>query len=269
MVEVIAFLAYLVAGVLAGLLAGMVGIAGGVVTVPCLFLIFKFMGFPEGYLMHLAIGTSLAAMVFSALSSTWAQNKKGMVVWSLVREMLPGIIIGSIVGAILAHFLSGEVLKIIFASFAVLVGIYFFRGVKPHEGDHTLPSPLGINAIGFGIASISNILGIGGGIITVPVLMAYKMPDKNAIACSAATGLFISFLGALAYLYLGLSQPTLAEHPRFIVGYIYIPAFIVISIATFLAAPYGVVLSHKLPPMLTRRVFATALLGTGLVMVFL
>jgi uncharacterized membrane protein YfcA len=255
--------AYALLGIVAGLLSGLLGIGGGVVTVPCLVLIFGLLKFPPDSIMHMAIGTSLAAMVFNTISSTWAHNRRGAVLWDVVIRMMPGIVVGSILGALVAHLLSGDILEIAFGLFAICLGIYLLRPYHLHEGDHRLPGTVALSGVGCGLGWISNILGIGGGIITVPILVAYRVPEKKAIATSAATSFSISLLGALSYLYFGLKHASVKES----IGYLYLPAFIVISIATFLAAPYGAKLTHILSPPLLRRIFAGALILTGLVMV--
>lgn len=261
----IEILAYGLIGILAGVMAGLLGISGGLVTVPGLLLVFHFLGFPQGYVMQLAIGTSLAAMVFNSISSTWAHQRRQSVLWDLFLSLLPGIVLGSIAGASIAHLISGVILEVIFGIFAILVGLHFLRPTKVHDIPSRLPSKIILGLIGFGIGGISNILGIGGGIITVPVLLAFHIQDKKAIATSAATGLIISFLGALSYLYFGIGETSFS----YTVGYLYLPAFVIISITTFFAAPYGAHLTHILPTSVTKRIFGIALMGTGVLMLFI
>jgi uncharacterized membrane protein YfcA len=256
---------YAIIGVIAGILAGLLGISGGVITVPLLVLLFSLLDFPQTYVMHLAIGTSLASMCFNALSSTWMHNKKGVVLWKVVKRMFPGIVIGSICGSLVAHFLSGVVLEMIFGIFEILLGLYFFRQVKLHEGDHPLPKAGVLNCIGFGVSSLANVLGIGGGLITVPTLMAFRVHEKKAIGTSAATGVIITFLGAIGYMIFGFKQQVSIDQDA--IGYLYLPAFLVISVTTFFAAPYGAELTHRLPSKMLRRIFGYALIGTGLLMV--
>jgi uncharacterized membrane protein YfcA len=259
--------AYAFIGVIAGLLAGLLGISGGIVTVPLLLLVFTLFDFPQAYVMHLAIGTSLAAMVFNALSAAWMHNRKDAVIWKVVKRMAFGLVLGSILGAIVARFLSAVFLELAFGLFACCLGLYMLRGRKPHEGDHPLPGPLALNCIGTGVSFLSNILGIGGGVITVPALMEFRIHEKKAIGTSSATSVIVTFLGALSYMLLGLRRHVAVNDEA--IGYLYLPAFIVISITTFLAAPFGAKLTHTLHPKLLRRIFAAALFATGLSMIFL
>lgn len=261
---VIALLAFAGVGVAAGILGGLLGISGGIVTVPCLFLIFKLMGMEQAQVMHLAIGTSLAAMIINAISSTLSHHKKGSVAWNIFKGMAPGIVVGSILGALAADRMSGVILEIVFGVFLLLLSFYFFLPYREKLGDEKLPSKTGLSAFGGGVGFISNILGIGGGVMTVPLLMAHRVKAQKAIGTSAATGALISAIGTLSYLYFGLDEMPLGAT----LGFIYLPAFFVIGIAAFFTAPYGVHLAHRLSVKSLRRIFACALAATGLIMVF-
>jgi len=264
MLLILPYILYAIVGMLSGVLAGLLGISGGLITVPCLFIIFKFTGLPQEFLMHMAIGTSLAAMVFNSFSSALYHHKKGSVLWTTAKKMLGGIIIGSIIGALIAHVLSGVILEIIFGLFALILGVRFFRNVPLKEGDARLPSTLALNGIGIGIGGLSNILGIGGGVVTVPILLHYQVSAQKAIGTSAATGFIITLIGAIAYLLFGLQHKMPVES----IGYVNLPAFFVISIVSFLFAPFGVKLAHKLPTLKLRCYFGVVLIFTGLSMIF-
>lgn len=260
-------IAYAVIGILAGLLAGLLGISGGIITVPLLLLVFSLLDFSQTYVMHLAIGTSLAAMIFNSISATWMHNRNHAVLWRVVKRMALGIVLGSILGAYVAQLLSGVVLETIFGIFACCLGLYMLRGVKPHEGDHPLPGFFPLNGIGVGVSFIANILGIGGGILIVPSLMAFRIHEKKAIGTSSAASIIVTTLGALLFMFYGRNKHLAINDET--VGFLYFPAFIVISIVTFLVAPYGARLTHRLSSKILRRIFAAALFGTGLIMIFL
>jgi uncharacterized protein len=251
-------------GLGAGILGGLLGISGGIITVPCLIYLFKLYGFPTVDLMQLAIGTSMAAMVFNAISSMKAHHDQGAINWSLVKRMLPGLILGCLVGAYLARLLPGTILELIFGCFAILLGIYFYRHKKlPDLGTPNLPSKPILNSLGFGVGAISNILGIGGGTMTVPLFVRLKIPLKSSVATSTATGFIISFLGALSYLILGLGE----TYYEMTIGFIYIPAFIVLAVTTFITAPFGARLAHRLHTDHLKKVFAVCLVVVGIAMV--
>ncbi len=254
---------YILIGTIAGIMAGLVGIGGGIITVPCLYLVFHLLGYPQAYLMHMAIGTSLAAMVFNTISSTQAHHKHHGVVWSIVKKMLPGLLIGSFLGALSAEILSGVILAIVFGFFLIGTGLLFFRKHQPDLLEHKLPKAPMLTLISTGIGWLSNVLGIGGGVITVPILSAFKLPSKKAIGTSAATSLVISTIGAITYLMIGLGK--LPFHDT--VGYVNLPAFALIGIATFIAAPYGAKWTHQLREQTLKRVFGVVLVIMGLTMI--
>lgn len=260
----IALLAFAILGVLAGILAGLLGIGGGIITVPALYLIFHLLGFPPDKVMHFAIGTSLAAMVFNTLSSTYAHHGKKSVRWDFFKKMLPGVIIGSIIGAFFAHLLPGNILERIFGVFSILLGIYMLWPSHQIKKQDPNPTSIVLNVAAVFISGISNILGIAGGTMTVPAFLFFGMDEKKAIGTSAAVGFVITLMGALSYLYLGLGQ-TQVQHS---VGYLYLPAFVVIAITTFWAAPKGARLVYILEPKLLRRIFAYVLMLVGLSMIF-
>lgn len=256
---------YGVIGAVAGVLAGLLGISGGVVTVPCLYFMFRGLGIAPGLEMHLAIGTSLASMVINALSATYVHAQNRAVIWEIVKRMTPGIVLGSIIGAFMADLLSGVILEMLFGFFACLLGVYFLRPFTHKlDGSEPMPSSVKLNSVGAGIAAISNILGIGGGILTVPALLHFKVPEKKAIGTAAATGVLITALGALAYLVFGYSQTEIGWS----IGFLYLPAFVMISLVSFITARLGASLTHRLSPAHLRRLFALALLAVGLAMLF-
>ncbi len=262
---ILAIILYAILGSISGLLAGLLGISGGVVTVPCLFFIFRLLDFPLAFSMQVAIGTSLAAMVFNTFSSTLAHSKKKAILWDLFKGMLPGIILGSLLGAYFGDLLSSLFLELLFGIFACLLGIQFLHPFFLLKASRQkTPNKAKLSLYGLTIAFISNILGIGGGVITVPTLLYHHIPERRAIGTSAATGFVITFFGALFYLYFGLGEVA-APHT---IGFIYLPAFIVIGITSSISAVYGAFLTQKLSPPLLRRLFGVVLILVGLVMFF-
>ncbi len=256
----IIYLAYVIIGAIAGVLGGLLGIGGGIVTVPCLFAIFSHLDFPKPYCMKMAIATSLAAMIFNAAAATWAHHRRHGVIWSVFRKLVPGLIIGSIFGAFLATWLSGVILEIVFGVFLLLLAFNFYRKKAIHMEKYQLPSPLIFNLLSGGIGALSNLLGIGGGSITVPLLIAFKMKDKNAIGTSAATTLVTTICGTITYFILGWG----VMHTSEIVGFIDIPAFLFVGISAFFLAPYGAKLSHQLDSNIVHKIFAAVLALTAL-----
>jgi len=264
--ELVALLIYVAIGVVAGFLGGLLGIGGGLVAVPSLLAAFQALGLSMEDVMQVAIGTSLAAMVFTSASSAGAHYSQKSVCWPAFRILAPGVILGSILGAVIAIHLPKRGLELIFGFCEGAIGIYFLYPASVPENEMGLRSiyPAIFAAIGVGIGGISTLLGIGGGIVTVPILTAYGMPLRNAISTSAAIGFLIAISGAAAFLY-----PALEKHDFSVrTGYIYLPAFICIGLAASLIAPFGARLAHTLPIRSLQMVFGVVLIITGIWMIF-
>lgn len=261
--ELFALIAYVFIGALAGIAAGLLGVSGGIVTVPSLAFLFNILGFPQSTLMHTAIGTSLSAMVFNGIVSTWFYERRQGIIWNIIFTMFPGIVIGSLLGAFVAHFLSGILLQVLFGLYIGLLGVYLFirKNKKTQEKKLTFTRYL---LYGFMIAGTASLLGIGGGIFIVPLLIHHGYIEKKAIGTSAAGSLFITFFGAIGYFYFGLGEVSMKES----LGYIYLPAFILVGITAMFFAPLGVKLVQILSGEKLRKIFAGVLLITGFTMIF-
>lgn len=257
-----AYLAFAVIGGVSGVMAGLLGIGGGLITVPSLFFLFSYLKFPQAYLMHLAIGTSLAAMIFNTFSSSRAHHKKKAVMWPLFRKTIPGLVLGGIIGAVVADFIAGIILEIIFGMFLCIVGFLFFRRIQPQFKEQSIPKNPIFSLIFIGIGIFSVILGLGGGLFSVPTLTAFRVPQKRAIATSSVITCLMTIIGAIAFLLLGLET---AQIPQSL-GFINIPAFLIIGIVSFFFAPLGVKWAHELPDQILRRVFGIVLILTGISM---
>jgi uncharacterized membrane protein YfcA len=268
----ISILYYLAAGAFAGLLAGLFGIGGGLVIVPILIYIFTAQGFPEAALTHICIGTSLATIIVTSISSLRAHNSKGAVNWSVWKRMTPGLVIGSLIGAGVASVIHGNSLKAIIGVGAFLVGLnmLFVKNKALEEDDLSkLPSPIGQVGLGGFIGIVSAIFGIGGGTLTVPFLSYFGLKIKNAVGTSAACGLPISVAGALGFLIFGqFVDPSVKEAlPDGVLGFVHIYAFICVSLASFLTARIGANFAHKLPAATLKKSFAVLLLVVGIKLV--
>lgn len=252
-----------VIGILAGILSGLLGIGGGIVTIPCLVLIFSQLDIPQEAIMHLAIGTSLAAMVFNTFSGSYTHHKKQAVLFHIVKPMALGVVLGAILGATAANFLSSHFLQIFFGVFEIILGVRFLIPDSKTSIKHPLPSFWPLSAISFCVTAFSTLLGIGGGMINVPILSHFGVPVKKAIGTSSALSFMISFCGAVFFLLLGMHSTNAPDT----LGFLYIPAFLIISVVSFFSAPYGARLAHRLPTKVLKKVFAVVLLAAGLVMV--
>jgi len=209
--------------------------------------------------MHLAIGTSLATIVVTSLSSVRAHHRHGAVLWPAVWQLTPGIVIGAWVGAAIADTLPSAALSRIFAVFVLMVSAQMAFGAKPAP-HRELPGTTGMTLAGGVIGIVSAIVGIGGGSLTVPFLNWCNISIRQAVATSAACGLPIALAGTLGFIVTGLNKPDL---PAWSLGYVYGPALMSVAIVSMLTAPLGAKLAHTLPTDLLKKVFAIFLAVIG------
>lgn len=260
---------YLVLGVGVGICSGMLGLGGGIIIVPALALVFPLFNIPNEIMMQMILGTSLAIMVPTSLTSVLAHHRRKAVLWPIVWQLAPMAMVGTFVGAYVADYLPSDVLKQIFGVFIVIAmgrGIVA-RFLKKDKKDDAsgLPGKAGMRLMGFIIGSFSAILGIGGGSITIPFLTACRVDMRNTIACSSACGLFLATSGSLGFLATGWSNPLL---PKGAIGFIYWPAFLGIVLASVFVAPLGARLAHTLPTGILKMILAIGLVVMGIKMVF-
>ncbi len=249
------FVASLLLGLLAGLLAGLFGIGGGLVIVPVLAMLFSAHNFPSGLTLIMAVATSLATIILTSTASVWAHHRLGAVVWTQVFRLTPGIMLGAVLGAVLAKQIPADHLKIILAVFLCYVGLQMALQTKPKTGLKPFSGLMDF-AMAWLIGLFSAIVGIGGGTLTVPYLVKGQMPMRNAVAVSSACGLPIALMGTLSYAWLGR---TAAQLPEASIGYIYLPAFLGVGLASVLTAPIGAWLANRLPAKQLKRYFSLLL----------
>lgn len=259
-IDIAIVLLYLLLGAFAGILAGLLGVGGGIIIVPSLFYLFGRQGFPVDHLMHLSVATSLATIVFTAISSTYAHHQNGAVLWSKVVSLAPGILVGSVLGAVIANHLPSDVLKTAFGLFLCLAALQIGVEIKPSP-HRNLPDQSGLIFTGSGIGGFSTLLGIGGGSLMVPFLLWCNINIRNAVATSSACGLPISFAGALVMVWTGWGHQQL---PTGATGYVYWPAVIGIVVTSVVFAQLGAGIAHVLPVAVLRRVFAVFLAIIGI-----
>lgn len=253
---------YMALGAFAGTLAGLLGVGGGLVIVPSVAWVLHLQGVDEAVIMHLAIGTSLATIVITSLSSVRAHHRHGAVLWPVFKRLTPGIVIGALAGATVADALSSDVLRVVFGVFVLSVAaqMAFAGPPAPHRA---LPGNPGMLAAGGVIGALSAIVGIGGGSLTVPFLTWCNTSIRHAVATSAACGLPIAVAGAAGFAVNGLDNPRL---PAWSLGYVYGPALLGIAFVSMLFAPLGAKLAHTLPTGLLKKIFAGFLAIVGVKM---
>jgi uncharacterized membrane protein YfcA len=248
------WLEYAFTGLLAGFLAGYLGIGGGLVLVPVLSWLFSREPATAGMAVQMAVATSLATMLFTSMSSLLAHHKKGAILWSLVRQMAPGLLVGALLGSIIADRIGDVALGQVFGVFAILVGLQMMRGQR-QLGNRPLPGPLPVIGTGLGIGTISSLLGIGGGSMSVPWLLWHGQEVRKSIATAAACGYPIAIAGTLGFVLLGGGNSTAPT-----LGYVHLPALAGVAVFSVFGAPIGVAAVHRSSPLFAKRFFAVFLL---------
>lgn len=245
-------LMYLAVGLIAGLLAGLLGVGGGLVIVPMLVFCFVKQGIQADLIMHMALGTSLASIIFTSISSFMSHHRRGAVEWAIVRRIVPGILIGTFLGTVVASRLSTGFLKGFFCVFLYSVATQMILNKKP-KAARDLPGNAGMFGVGSTIGVASALVGIGGGSLSVPFMMWCNVAAHRAIGTSAAIGFPIAIAGAIGYMVNNLGATGL---PAYSLGYIYLPALVFIVCFSVLTAPLGAKLAHALPVNKLKRIFS-------------
>lgn len=248
--------AYIALGALVGLFSGMFGIGGGTILVPVLLMIFKVQHFPAPYTMHLALGTSMATILFTSLASMRKHHQHGAVNWTVVRTMTPGILFGTALGALCAASVSPRALGIFFAFFVYCAAIQILFELRP-QASRQLPGTAGMTLTGMFTGWISSLVSIGGGTVVVPFLIWCNVPLRNAIGTSAAIGLPVAIGGTAGYIVSGLSFHVL---PTPNLGFVYLPSLLWIALASVLTAPLGAKATHYMKIGVLRKLFAVLML---------
>ncbi len=248
-------LGLLLLGCCTGFLAGLLGIGGGMVLVPFMTLLLGVQGFLPEHLVKVAVATSLATICFTSISSVRAHHQRGAVRWDIVRRLTPGILLGAVIGAQVAKALPSQGLAAVFALFVGFSATQMFLDKKP-KPSRELPGTPGMLGAGGAIGTVSAIVGAGGGFLSVPFMTWCNVTIHNAVATSAALGLPIALAGTAGYVYAGWSLEGL---PAGTIGFIYLPALLIISSASVFTAPLGARTAHRMDVKQLKRAFACVL----------
>lgn len=232
---------------------------GGLIMVPVLSFIFVHLGFAPEYIMQMTLGTSLAVIIVTSIASSRAHHQHHNVDWTIVKKVALGIILGAFLGSLVAAKLDVAILKALFVIYVFLVALQILSNYTPNPV-RTLPSRPALNLVGMGIGWISSFVGIGGGTLSVPFLIYCNINTKRAIGTSSAIGLPIAIAGAIGYVVSGLHISNLPSHSF---GFVYLPAFVIIALASLISAPVGAVLVQKLAVKKLKEIFALLLIVIG------
>ena len=232
----------LVAGAIAGTLAGLLGIGGGIIIVPVVSLILEAQGVSTDIVIKVAVGTSLATIMITAISSVYAHNRKGAVDWDIFKALTPWILLGTVFGTVIVDIMPGEILYIAFIIFLYAAATRLAIGNV--IGKHQLPGTAGMAAVGTVNGTVSAMMGIGGGVINVPFLTYCSVPIKRAIATAASIGLPLATVSAIGFSISGQNEQGI---PPASIGYINLPIFASVVASSIIFAPLGAKLAHTLP----------------------
>ncbi len=254
------WLAFPLLGIFGGFIAGLFGAGGGLMLVPILFMMFAAQGIAEAHLMHLALGTSMATIVFTSISSMRAHHGHGAVRWDIVKSMAPGLMLGTLTGTFIASSIPTRPLAIMFTIIVYYAALQMSLGFTP-PASHRLPGRAGLFFAGTLIGCISSLVSAGGGFLSVPFLIWSNVAVHRAVGTSSALGFPIAVAGAIGYTASGWNTPGL---PPGALGYIYLPALVGVVVMSIITAPLGAKLAHRLPVKQLKRAFGAflALLAT-------
>jgi uncharacterized membrane protein YfcA len=249
------WIVYLLMGLFVGWFAGLLGIGGGLILGTLMVYLFTLQGFPADRIVHMALGTSITSIIFTSISSLRAHHKHGAVRWDIVRASAAGLIVGTLLGTLVADQLKSKYLAIFFVVFVYYSAVQMFVNAKP-KPSRQLPGPLGLNVAAVGIGVVSALVGVGGGVMTIPLMSLCNVPMRNAIGTSAALGLPIAIAGAIGFIATGIGKDHL---PPYSVGYVYVPALIGIVLGTLVTVPWGAKMAHTMPVPRLKKIFAVIL----------
>jgi len=248
-------LALLLMGCFGGFAAGLLGIGGGMVLVPFITMIFTAREFAPHLVVHMAIATSLATILFTSISSMRAHHRHGAVLWRVARLLAPGIVIGSWIGPWIGKQMNTAMLALFFGLFVAFSATQMLLNKRP-EGTRELPGQAGMLAAGGVIGILSGLVGAGGGFVSIPFMTWRGIRIHNAVATSAALGFPIALAGTVANIVYGWGEPGL---PPGSLGFIWLPALGLIVLASVTLAPLGARMAHRLPVARLKRIFAVIL----------
>lgn len=259
------WLIYLALGGVVGYFAGLLGIGGGLVLVPVLAMLFTAQDFPADRIFHLALGTTMATIIFTSLASLRTHHAHGAVNWAVVRTITPGIIIGTLGGATLVGTLSSHVLSIIFVAFIFYAATQMLLKISPKPSRH-LPGKSGMVAAGGLIGILSSLVAIGGGLLSIPFLTLCNVKLHHAIGTAAAIGFPIAVAGTVGYVINGMMQ--MQPLPEYSLGYIYLPALGWLILASMITAPLGARTTNATQTATLKKIFVVLLFCLGFRMLY-
>lgn len=241
----------LATGLVAGLIAGLLGVGGGIVLVPVLDIVLRYLGVPPEGSMHVAVATSLATIIPTAIASSRAHHARDGIDWTLVRAWLPGLLLGGLLGSALAARVTAQTLAGVFAIVALLVALKMVLPLDHWRFRETVPRGLAGNLIATVISAVSTMMGIGGGTLSVPVMTLTGSAIHRAVGTAAFFGLLLAVPGTVGYLLANPGEPL----PGATVGLVSFAAFAIVAPLSMITAPIGARLAHALDRRTLAQIF--------------
>jgi len=246
------WLGYVAIGAAVGFFAGMLGIGGGAIMVPLLVILFDAQGLPKSHILHLAVGTGMATILFTSVASVRAHASRGAIRWDIARNITPGILVGGLVGSWIASFIPPLVFAALFTAVIYIAATNLLIDRKP-KPSREAPGFAGMSVFGFVVSAASAFAAIGGAFLTVPFMLWCNVPMLQAIGTAAVIGFPIALSGTVGFIATGLRETGL---PPYTVGFVYLPALAGIVVTSMLMAPVGAAAAHRLPTVWLKRIFA-------------
>ncbi|MEP7207389.1 MAG: sulfite exporter TauE/SafE family protein [Casimicrobiaceae bacterium] len=255
---------YVVLGGIVGFLAGLLGIGGGLTLVPFLTFLFAYQGLPPEHVVHAAVATATATMLFTSVSSAREHHRHGAVLWGVVGALAPGVVLAAMLGPQIVKGLSTPAFAVLFGGFVIVMATQILLDRKPHA-TRQLPGPVALAGTGAAIGLVSSMVGAGGAFLTVPFLVWCNVRLRAAVSTAAGLGVPISAASTLGFIWAGRDVEGM---PPFSIGFIYLPALALIVLASVFTAPAGARLTHRAPVRILRRGFACLLYGLAGAMIY-
>jgi uncharacterized membrane protein YfcA len=246
----------LLCGSISGFLAGLLGIGGGMILVPFMIVLFNHLGFSQSVIVHMAIATGMATILFTTSSAIWAHHKHNSIDWKLVAALSPGLVFGGLIGGSeLFEVLKTSWLSLFFAIFIIYSSVQMLINKKPKPG-RDLPGSLGLFSFGALAGTLASLVGAGGAIVTIPFMLWCNVKPHVAMASSSGLGFPIAAAATIGYMYGSWGDPNL---PAGSLGFVYLPAVACIVVVSVFTAPFGAKLARKLNVTQLKRVFGVML----------
>ena len=247
--------AYAAAGAVVGFLAGLLGIGGGMTLVPVLAALYVAQSLSAEHTVHMALATAMASIVFTSSASVREHHRHGAVDWTIVRRMVPGMLLGALVSTLATGWIAQRTLALSFAVIVYAGAVQIWIGRKP-SAHAAMPGAPAVFGVGTVIGAISGLVSAGGTFLTVPFMLYCGVRMHTAIGTGAAIGIPVALVGTLGYILTGWSTGGL---PSWTIGFVYLPALAFLVLGSVVTAPMGARAAHKLPVATLRRVFACLL----------